>query len=270
MSVHTLEYKGVKVRYSDSGNGDVLVLLHGFMENLEMWNAYLERLSPLCRVIAVDLPGHGHTGVFGEAHTMEDNASLVKHVLDSAGVKQCIVIGHSMGGYVTLAFAELYPSMVRGLGLFHSTAFADTEEKKEERRRSVFVVKADHRRYVNELVPKLFNPDTVEMFAEEVQQMKAMGCSMQPEAIVAALLGMSTRPDRTEVLKASRVPVLFIWGRKDSVLPVEKQYPLGLLPACSQVLVLEKAGHAGFAEAADECYYAIKGFSEMCFSGKTI
>ncbi|MDQ3046813.1 MAG: alpha/beta fold hydrolase, partial [Bacteroidota bacterium] len=128
---HWAEFKKTKVRYSDTGKGRVIVLIHGFLCSHEVWSEFVKHLSKRFRVITVDLPGHGDTASIGYYHSMELLAQSVKAVLDKAGVRRYVLAGHSMGGYAALAFAELFPENVSGLCLFNSTSYADTEDKKK-------------------------------------------------------------------------------------------------------------------------------------------
>src|SRR5674536_23752 len=119
-------YSGGRIHYSDSGNGTVIVLLHGYLESSEVWNGFAEKLKSEFRIISVDLPGHGLSDVYGEVHSMEFMATAVKNLVDSLDLKKVFLLGHSMGGYVALAFLELFPEYLLGYCLFHSQPFADT------------------------------------------------------------------------------------------------------------------------------------------------
>ena len=126
-----LDYKGINIFYTDTGKGQVVVLLHGFLEDASMWNALIPELSKKNRVVAIDLLGHGNTNSLGYVHTMEDMANTVKAVLSHLSLRKFIFIGHSMGGYVALAFAKLYPENIKGLCLLNSTYEADDLERKQ-------------------------------------------------------------------------------------------------------------------------------------------
>ena len=141
-------FKNTKISYSDYGKGNVLVLLHGFLENSKMWNDFIPQFSKKNRVITIDLLGHGQTGCIGYIHSMELMAEAVFEVLKHLKIKRSIFVGHSMGGYVSLAFAELYPNAVKGLCLMNSTAKPDSKQKKENRDRAIKAVKQDHKKFV--------------------------------------------------------------------------------------------------------------------------
>ena len=259
------EFRKTKVRYSDKGKGRTIVLLHGFLESLEVFDELSDKLSKSFRVISVDLPGHGQTPNIGYVHSMELIAECAKSVLDSIGVKKYVVVGHSMGGYIALAFAELFPEQVKGFCLFHSTAMPDSEEKKKDRDRVAEIVMNDHTQFVSDLIPKLFAKENIPLLKTEVAKAKTIAMNTPKEGIVAALKGMKERPSRELVLKNSKVPVLFIIGKQDVILAWENLLLLAQLPKKSFQLVLEHSGHMGFYEAPEETFKSLKKFSAMCF-----
>lgn len=262
------KFRNIKVRFSDKGKGRVIVLLHGFLESLDIFDKFSSALSKNFRVISVDLPGHGLTPVMGYVHSMELMAQCVKSVLDFAGVRKYVVVGHSMGGYVALAFAEMFPRNVTGLCLFHSTAFPDSEEKKKDRDRVIEIVRKDHVQFVSELIPKLFAKENISLFEKEILKAKQIAINTPREGIIAALKGMKERPSREFVLKNANYPVLFIIGKQDSVLAWENLLLLASLPQKSYQTVLAHAGHMGFFEAFETTLESLKKFSRMCFRNK--
>lgn len=259
------EFRKIKVRYSDKGKGRAVVLIHGFLESLEIFQELSTRLSKSFRVIEIDLPGHGQTPALGYMHSMELLAECVKAVMDSLHLKKYVMVGHSMGGYTTLAFAELFPDRLAGFCLLHSTAMPDSEERKRDRDRVAEIVKNDHIEFVSGLIPKLFAPENVNLLVEEVEHAKKIALNTPKEGIVAALKGMKERPSRELVLKNATCPVLFIIGKKDVILAWENLLLLASLPKRSFQLVLEHAGHMGFYEAPMETFKSIRKFARMCF-----
>lgn len=145
-------YKNTKISYSDTGKGNAVVLIHGFLENKMMWQDLVLDLSKKNRIITIDLLGHGETECLGYVHSMEENADVVQAVLSKLRIRKAIFVGHSMGGYVALAYAELYPENVRGLVLQNSTSKADSEERKANRNRAIKAVKKDYTTYVLSLI----------------------------------------------------------------------------------------------------------------------
>lgn len=262
------EFRKTKIRYSDKGKGRAVVLLHGFLESLEIWEEFSTKLSKQFRVISIDLPGHGKTPSIGYIHTMELMAECVKTVMDSLHLRKYVVIGHSMGGYVALAFGELFPKNISGLCLFHSTAIPDSEERKKDRERVIEIVKKDHKKFVSELVVKLFAKENVPLLKKKITRAQKIAVTTPKDGIVAALRGMKERPSRELILKNASYPVLFIIGKADVILAWENLLLLTSLPRQSFNIVLEHAGHMGFYEAPEETVKAARKFSRMCFFGK--
>lgn len=252
------------VKNESSRKGRCIVLLHGFIESMEIWEDYANALSKKYRIVCIDLPGHGKSENIGYVHTMELMADCVKEVLRALQITKCIMIGHSLGGYVTLAFAEKYEDNLRGFVLFHSHAAPDPEAKKKDRDKAIQVVKRNPVVLINELVPNLFAPENREKFSNEIEKIKKIARTMTRRGIVNCLEGMKDRVDRQEILKNAQAPVLFILGVKDPVMNYESLKPQARLSDHIQLHSLEEAGHMGFIEAKEECYREIKGFIRQC------
>jgi pimeloyl-ACP methyl ester carboxylesterase len=259
------EFKKIKVHYTDSGKGRVVVLLHGFLGSHEIWTEFTKTLSKKFRVIAIDLLGHGETPSIGYYHSMELLAQSVKAVLNKIGVRRYVIVGHSMGGYTALAFSELYPENVSGLCMFHSTAYADSEEKKKDRDRVIGLVKKEHKHYVNESVTSLFAPENLEKIKTDVQKAKRIASVISKQSIINSLEGMKERKRRDMIFKFAEYPVLFIIGKKDSVINYETMYPQIGLCKYPSVLMLEDAGHMGFYEDAKTTMKELELFVSRCF-----
>ena len=258
-------YKEKKVSFSDMGAGNTLVLLHGFLENMSMWDYFSKKLSEEFRVITIDLPGFGGSECIHAIHLMEQMAAVVNEVLKYLEVDKCLMIGHSMGGYVTLAFADKFPGKLLGFGLFHSHALADSPDAKHNRNRAVDIVKADRGGFIYNFIPDLFAPENVSKHEKEIEKLFAEALLISREAIIAALEGMKHRTDKLDVLTNARVPVLFILGKKDSRIPFEKTLSQVSLPAVSEILVLDNAGHMGHIEERKLTLMAIDEFAKKAF-----
>lgn len=249
------------IAYSEEGEGKVIVLLHGFTESSKMWNHFSRQLSDKYRVITIDLPGHGKSSRFARVHTMEAMADVVYGILKKAGVSRCLVIGHSMGGYVTLSLAKKYPALLKGFGLFHSHCFADSPEEIKNRDRVIAVVEKDKFGFMAQFIPGLFPPEVHNKFAGQIEKLVQRASKMEKESVIAAIEGMKARKDHTATLKETILPVLFILGQKDSKAPVSRFWEMISLPAVSQTLLLKSTGHMGMFEAPGECLGAIRGFA---------
>lgn len=258
-------YKKKKIRFRDVGQGPVIVFLHGFMENMSMWDYFSGKLSAHYRVISVDLPGFGGSECLHRVHLMEQMATAVNKVLKEREVKKCLMIGHSMGGYVTLAFARKYPGKLKGFGLLHSHALADTPEAKVNRNRAINAILANKSGFIFNFFPDLFAPENQEAHKKQIRQLYDEAMKISPKAIIAALEGMKYRYDQLDVLINAKVPVLFILGKRDSRIPFEKTLVQASLPTVSEILVLNNVGHMGHIEARKQCLKSIEGFARKVF-----
>jgi pimeloyl-ACP methyl ester carboxylesterase len=259
------KYKGEDIYYQSHGKGPALVLLHGFMENQGMWDKMAGKLKEHFRVITVDLPGHGKSGSVSSIHTMDMMAIAVNKVLRELDVKHCVMIGHSMGGYVTLAYARKYPGKLKGIGLFHSHASDDNPEQKVNRNRMIEIVEQDKLGFIRNFFPDLFSPSNVEKYRDEIEDFIDDAKKMDKNGITAALEGMKLRLNSVDVLTYSRYPVLFIIGKQDSRIPAQKILDQAILPSYSEVHVLDYVGHMGFIEARKETTNAILHFAQKIY-----
>ncbi len=258
----TLQHKGINLFYTDTGKGSAIVLLHGFLENLTMWDTIIPHLSKRNRVICIDLLGHGQTECLGYVHTMEAMAEAIDAVLQHLKIRRSIFIGHSMGGYVALAFAETFPDSVKGLCLLNSTARADSVEKRQHRDRAIKVVKQNHKSFIRMAITDLFRPKNRVIFSNEVRRVKKEALKTPLQGIVAALEGMKIRNDREVLLHFSPYKKMMILGKKDPILT----YPdiLEQLLNTDVRLVELPDGHMSYIENFEETLTAIKSFVKSC------
>ena len=258
---------GHTVHYRDEGrnNKKTVVLLHGFLQNLDVWSSYVLTYMHDFRVVTIDLPGHGHTDTFGEVHSMDMMARVVKTVLDEAGISQCVMIGHSMGGYVALAFAEKFPYSLRGLGLVNSHALADSESHRESRQAVCEQVKENRASYIVNFVPTLFDDSKRAALMQDIKDLQDQCLETRAEGIIAAQLGMMNRPSRISVLQHLEVPVLFIHGKNDSRIPLEIAISQAMIPHPSEILLFDNVGHMSFLEEREYIKPPNKNFVDTCY-----
>jgi pimeloyl-ACP methyl ester carboxylesterase len=261
----TTKYKNEKVAFFDKGKGKVVVLLHGFLGSYKIWEQTINELSKSYRVIAIDLPGHGATECVGYAHSMDLMAKCVKSVLDSLRLKKYVIIGHSMGGYVGLAFADLYPDHLNGLCLYHSSSLSDSEEKKKDRLRAISAVKANRGIYTKTTIKNLFATKNLKYLKEEIAFATTIAKGTSKKGIIAALLGMKDRPRRDIILSLVKYPIMMVIGEQDNVLPYEQLLEQSNLIKNKSVLYLEHDGHMGFLESPRESNKALRKFLAKCF-----
>nr|WP_315147754.1 alpha/beta hydrolase [uncultured Flavobacterium sp.] len=243
-------YKNTKISYSDTGKGNAIVLLHGFLENQTMWQDLVPALSKKFRVITLDLLGHGESGCLGYVHSMEDNAAVVRTVLSKVGIRKAIFVGHSMGGYVALAYAEMYPDKVKGLVLMNSTSKADSEEKKANRDRAIKAVKKDYTTFIRLSISNLFSEENREKMLDDIEKVKTEALKTPLQGVVASLEGMKIRKDREVLLHLTPYPKMLILGKKDPVLNYEDS--LNQIEKTTVKLITFPDGHMSHIENRDE------------------
>ncbi|MFC4741101.1 alpha/beta fold hydrolase [Flavobacterium ponti] len=251
-------YKNTKIAYSETGKGTTIVLLHGFLENSTMWDTHIEVLAKRNRVVCIDLLGHGQTDCLGYVHSMEDQADVVYHVLHELKIRKAVLIGHSMGGYVALAFAELYPEMVKGLLLMNSTSRADSEERKTNRDRAIKAVKQNYTSFIRMSIANLFSEENRERLTEEIELVRNEALKTPLQGIVAALEGMKVRKDREVILHFATYPMILILGKKDPVLNYEENKTQ--IENTKVELVTFEDGHMSHVENREELSTVFLGF----------
>lgn len=251
-------YKNTKISYSETGKGTAVVFLHGFLENKEMWLPFIPGLSKKYRIITIDLLGHGQTESLGYIHSMEDNADMVHEVLSDLRIRKAVLIGHSMGGYVALAFAELYPDTVKGIVLTNSTSRADSDERKANRDRAIKAVKQNYTNFVRLSIANLFSEDNRERLAAEIENVKTEALKTPLQGIVASLEGMKIRKDREVLLHFAPYPVVLVLGKKDPVLNYEEN--LEQIENTAVKLVTFPDGHMSPIENKRQLLKTIEGF----------
>ena len=265
-----ITYNGGMVMYADNGKGNPIVLLHGYLESQEIWYSFAEKLiKGGQRVITLDLPGHGMSATVGEEHTMEHMAGAVNAVLVEQKIEKCMVVGHSMGGYVALAFAKAFPEKVAGLCLFHSTPNPDSDEKRTNRDREIELIKTGKKELiVKTAIPNAFAKDSLKRCADMVEEATIIAMETENEGIVACLNGMKNRPDSNDFLKAFTQPVLMIFGAKDNYITPEITSALKERFSMHKTMILENSGHMGFVEEEKRSVEIISEFAEQAFSTK--
>jgi len=255
-----ITYQNQPIRYKTEGLGNTLVLLHGFLESIDIWESFSKQLSSYFNVITIDLPGHGKSGYLGEIHSMDIMADCVNAVLNHLKIEQSVIVGHSMGGYVAVYYAEKYSEKVKALGFFHSHADSDTQETKNNRDRTIAILNKNYVSWVNQFIPDLFADCNKEKYISEIKHLQQIASNMTARQIIAAQAGMRDRVSRLAFLAATEQPVFFIIGKDDSKMPVSKVLEQSILPKHCEVLLLSNVGHMGFIEAEETTMDFLRGF----------
>jgi len=252
---------GKRISCTDSSGGYPVVLIHGYLETSESWNGFKDKLAGDFRVIAVDLPGHGSSDLTGAIQTMEDMASSVKLLLDSLGIQRFFLIGHSLGGYVTLAFLEMFGDSLSGYCLFHSHPFPDSDEAMEKRKKEISLAREGKKdQFFPGNITRMFADTNLAIFSMEAEKAKVIASTITADAIVAVLNGMMLRPSRLSVVEEGKVPFLWILGALDNYIPCDIMKTKVRLPGNASLVILDNSGHMGFIEEQDRSVSIVKDF----------
>jgi len=243
-------YKNNPIFYTCEGNGSAVLLLHGFLESSTIWERLIPELTAKHTVITIDLPGHGKSAVVSEEHSMELMAEVVKAVLDYLNIDSAILIGHSMGGYVALAFTELFEASVDKLVLLNSTSASDSPERKLNRERALDLIPQNPIVFINMAIRNLFAERSRTRYSEEIKQLQTDALGFPVAGIMAAIRGMKIRKDRTAVLKNFKGDKIIICGKEDPIVPINESRRLGKTTN-STVIILD-GGHVLLAENRTE------------------
>jgi pimeloyl-ACP methyl ester carboxylesterase len=261
------QYQHKKIFYRIIGTGSPVMLVHGFGEDGEVWRNQAPSNSPQrgeldsaqsqlieksllnkFQFIIPDLPGSGQSELIDDM-SMEGMAEVLHAIIHKEDIDRCTVIGHSMGGYITLAVAEKYWNHLNGFGLFHSSSFADSEEKKTARRKGIeYINQHGAFEFLKATIPNLFSQQTKDERPGIVNEQLATLHNFLPRALVSYYEAMIQRPDRTKILRQTTVPVLFIMGKYDAAVPPEDSLQQCHLPENSYIHILQHSAHMGMLE----------------------
>ncbi len=264
----TISYHQKKIAYELSGKGPVLVLVHGFPMDHRVWAAAVSILESNFTLICPDLPGFGQSEMLGHTHPMELMAGAINAILEHEKVEKTLLVGHSMGGYVSLAFAAQHPEKLAGLVLFHSHAAADDEAALAARALAIEQALRDSQSFVSHFAEGLFDPNFLQQHPKALQWINEIVRSQPAEAVVAALAGMRDRGSKLDVLHQLAVSVLFILGKTDSRMPFARLMAQVALPPKAELMLLSDVGHMGYLEAPETIFPAIRHFAIRCFGGQ--
>jgi len=210
------------------------------------------------RVIVIDLPGHGKSESIGYVHTMEEMAEACHTLMKSLRIRKVSLVGHSMGGYVALAFAEQYPDKVRTLVLYQSTARADSEWKKKDRQRAIELIKKNHQSFIRQSIPMLFRSKNRKRLAKQIKELKNEALKTSKQGVIAALTGMKDRPNREVLLKFSPYPVHIIASDMDPRIPLEESKYLESISEDVQLHLIKGSGHMSYLEDPESTIILLK------------
>ncbi len=257
-----IDFNGAECYYRVEGKGKAIVLIHGFIEDGSMWNGLLTGLKKNYKLIIPDLPGFGKSPLPDVELTMEWYAEYIHAIVNAEKLKKVAVLGHSMGGYVTLNFAEKYGHLLSGFGLVNSHCFEDTPEKKINRKKGIeFVRKHGTDFFVRELYYNIFHKDFIKKNRKLIDSLIKNAQQYEAKAVMQATAAMMNRKDKAEVLKNAAVPVLFINGKDDESAPVASTLKQASYPAFSAFYLFDKCKHMSVFEKKNEVIKIISAFA---------
>lgn len=260
-----------QLSYSVYGKGTPVVLLHGYGEDSKIWLNQISDLAAHCFLIVPDLPGSGNSSITEKGldewlpdMSIESLAESINQLMIAENVSSCILLGHSMGGYISLAFAELFPSKLLGLGLVHSTAYADSNEKKIVRQKSIqFIDENGGYTFFKTSMPNLFGKKFKETQGPIIEQLIDQSKNFESPILVGYTRAMMNRPDRSNVLTSANFPILFIAGPEDIAAPLKDVQEQATLPNKSYLTILDGVGHMGMLEAPHEMNLHLTNFIQL-------
>lgn len=265
MITKCIEYRGAELFYRQAGKGPTLLLLHGFGEDGTVFQQLIPHLERMATVLIPDLPGSGKSVAWKDFHpTIEELADAIHALLEREQVTTCIVLGHSMGGYIALAIAERYPGMISGLGLIHSTGYADSEERRNKRKQAIdFIKREGASAFLTLSLPGLFAEEFRRTNPAVIDHLIKAGNQFSASALIGYYEAMIQRADRTHVLQSFTGPVLFLVGSKDELIPARDVYEQAKNMQNAKVIEMEQAGHMSMLEMPEAFQQIILDFCSI-------
>jgi pimeloyl-ACP methyl ester carboxylesterase len=256
-------FRGEPIAYELRGDGLPVMLLHGFMEDRRIWDTVLNGIENKYKWILPDLPGSGQSAFNPDLRDLTDFAECIPAILEQEGIKKIVLIGHSMGGYISLAFARKHANQVMALGLFHSSSYPDTDERKESRDKNIrFIEKNGSGPFLAQAIPGLFSENYKTGNRDAIEKLVNRYANFKPESLVLYLEAMKRRPPTTEVLRSITKPVLFIMGEEDKAVPLKDGLEQCHLPWISYIHILTHSAHMGMIEESNLCNVILDRFLE--------
>ncbi len=248
--------------FKESGTGFPMVLLHGFCETQEIWTSFRKELSDEFRVICPNLPGFGKSPLPETQFQLTDIAKILHDWLHTIQVNKCILAGHSLGGYITLAMLRNYPDFLSGTVLFNSSAYEDSPEKKENRNKLMeFIGNEGVAPFIKTFVPSLFYPPRAEEFRETIDSIKSEGMKIVPEAVINYARAMRDRVVSIDLLSLHRKKILLISGEQDQNVPLHKTQEMSQYLLPENVHILPDTAHMGMFEQRDMAINILRAFA---------
>jgi pimeloyl-ACP methyl ester carboxylesterase len=257
-------YQHKKIFYRSFGKGKAVMLVHGFGEDGNVWNKQVEYLKENFFLIVPDLPGSGQSEMISDM-SLEGMMEVLHVIIHQENIDTCTMIGHSMGGYITLAFAQNYRNHLDAFGLLHSSAYADSEEKKITRNKGIdFIKQHGAFEFLKASIPNLFSENFKKEYPDLVKEFINAQSGFSAEALIEYYQAMMERPDRSKILTDAKVPVLFVAGEQDAAIPFPDSLKQSHLPETCFFHILKSSGHMGMLEETQNVNFIIEKFLLEC------
>ena len=251
--MNKINVNGIQLAYERRGKGTPLVLLHGYPLDHHLWDEVLPLLEGTFDIMLPDLRGFGESTTVDSTSSMDEYASDIAGLLDQLNIQKTAIVGHSMGGYVALAFTRLYPDRVSGLGLVSSQVLSDPPDRKEGRYKSAAdVAENGIGSVVATMTPKFTADERLQSFARASMERQ------QPAAYIGALKAMAERLDSTSLLSSLKVPVVIIHGNSDALIPADRAREVKTALPEAYLVEISGAGHMPMMEAKEKTVQALK------------
>jgi len=243
--------------FKSKGKGLPVLFIHGFCETHEIWEPFIDLVTPAVQIITIDLPGFGKSRIPHDQLSLETLGELLNDWVNESGIDRPVIIGHSLGGYIGLAMAHLKPTLFSGLVLFHSTALPDSEERRFSRIKVIeFVKKNGVKRFMDSFIPGLFFDKSNPYISKAYN----LGVKTELENFLFYTEAMRDRPSRVEVLRGSQFPILILAGEEDTILPIGTLVDQSRLNSEILLHTLKNTGHMGMFEAEMEAAKVLNDF----------
>jgi len=253
------------LHYREYGSGSAVVLVHGFPDDGSIWTGTAQALATNHRVIVPDMPGAGKTPLSGSV-SIAEMAAQIKHLLDKLGIEKAVIAGHSMGGYIALAFAKAYPDSVAGLSMVHSTPLADDEEKKKTRQKAIdLILNGGKEAFIKQMTGNLFAPAFKDAHPELLREKAAASCTISAEALVNFYRAMMGRENTVDVVQRASYPVQWVLGSEDYVISFKAAFGLCYASAVNFVHLYAGCGHMSMLERPDVLIADLGQFADYCY-----
>ena len=252
----TILFDSHKIHYTVCGQGPAVVFLHGFLEDLNIWDTITAELKDHCQIICIYLPGHGLSPALKEIHSMERYAQIVHSLLATLNASTALIVGHSMGGYVALALTQQAPEVVCGLLLINTTPDKDNNARKENRNRALRIIKTQAQAFVSMAIENLCDPATSHRYVSEIAALKKRALSCDVKGLEQTIIGLRDRNDRNEILRQFQCRKHLIMGDKDPFISEKKARQINQKTGSSLTLV--SGGHMTWLEAPEAIIERVK------------